>query len=131
MRQLLGIALIMVLTVGAMAAGAGIYKWLESTDTQEAVTEATTPVRVDGPNLNDWQIIELIYDYTKDLVDENGYYSLDARCLHTAVDGKSWSYNEGTDTWLVGSVGPYCQGLEHWLIDDSTGAVEYLGPAGK
>ena len=44
MKQLLGIAAVVALTVGAMAAGAGIYKW--------TMVDATLPVATPSPALS-------------------------------------------------------------------------------
>jgi len=61
LKQLPGIAFIMVLTAGAMAAGAGLYKWA----TPESVIAPATPVPHE-PNLSRHLIDGLLRQYLLD-----------------------------------------------------------------
>jgi hypothetical protein len=58
LKQLLGIAVIMVLTMAAVAAGAGIYKWA----TPEPAIVSATPVPLE-PNLSRDLINSLLRKY--------------------------------------------------------------------
>ena len=143
MRLLLGIALVMVLTVGAMAAGAGIYKWLESTDTQtnaQEVTEAPTPTPQHYQNLTRDAVDRLLGQYI-DLPDSPGlgclYRRISKRIKLAFLDGPELSemvlnsvdtfYSRPRDVWVVRATGGTCKGIESWLISDTDGAISYVG----
>ena len=136
LKKLLGIALILLLTVGAMAAGAGIYKWVIYEPA--TILPASSPI-TPKPTLNRSLIGGLLTEYVSDetspgrecLVIGGSFrgmsdidYDLEFNRLRwlTSVDGNGFN-------WTIRATGGNCKGLEKWEIDDNTGAIEYLGPS--
>lgn len=130
LKQLLGIALVMLLTVGAMAAGAAIYKWSTATPTQTAIGEAipVTPTAnsTNYQNLDDKLIRKLLEQY------RDGEEVPPGHCLGKPIDfNVTWGYMRITDEWVARAAGEGCQGVELIIIDDGTGEIRHLRPVVK
>ena len=112
MKRVLLIALFLVFTLGAMAAGAGIYKW----------TSAPTH----KPNLPYFLIEGLLTEYIS-YEGNPGQECLRFRGMQMLSTDWRANYNSENGTWMVRSTGKNCTGIESWEIDDATGAITYLG----
>ena len=133
MKQVLLIVLVVVLTVGAMAAGAGIYKWAMVTPHPAPEPIPTpAPASTPEPTLNKSLIGDLLQGYVLD----SNVSDTDVRCITCRPGGKrrpNWIGAGGLDLryiddkWTLYHAGPRCKGLETWEIDDATGAITYLG----
>ena len=120
MKRVLLIALFLVFTLGAMAAGAGIYKW-------------TIPEAKPTYTLNQELIEGLLKEYVSDIGNPGRH------CL-TSPRGRSKrnlrgnlmslnypTYDGENNKWTLRATGDDCTGIESWEIDDATGAIKYLG----
>ena len=110
--------MVVALTVGAMAAGAGIYKWAAP---EPVIVPPTivppTPEPMPSKPLLDRLMLEYVIDSK----------SPGRPCL---IDGPKlpsvrYVYKDGK--WIYHSSGDRCDGLETWEIDDVTGAIKYVG----
>ena len=129
----------MVLTVGAMAAGAGIYKWTMVTPEVNGpawgAMVADGPAPTPEPTLNKFLLNGLLQEY----VTGGGGSNPGRECLVEPVYlPKRWlrielldhtfpEYDGKTGNWTLRVTGDRCKGLETWEIDDATGAIKYLG----
>ena len=122
----------MVLTVGAMFAGAGIYKWGSPTAIPSA-TIVPSPSPLPTPNLNRGLIFGLLKEYVSE-TSSAGLTCLTRRAGPAEPDGMRFLKREAANgavymagKWTVRLTGGQCNALEIWEIDDMTGAIEYLG----
>jgi len=132
LKQVLLIVLVVVLTVGAMAAGAGIYRWVTS-DVTQTVTQEDIPIPAPTPKPqpNIFIMRGLLEEYAKD----------DSNPGTACLKNKSWQslikivgveisvfYDERyPGKWTVISSGLDCKGIETWTIDWVNSRIEYIG----
>ena len=130
LNQVLLIAVVMALTIVAMAAGAGIYKWAATPAIVPTATPTiATPTVAPSPSLTSDLISGLLREYIEELdLKSPGIDCLvrfdiysDAHLLPL----EDPTYQQGK--WTLRKSGSTCDGVESWEIDDATGAIKYLG----
>jgi len=123
----------MVLTMGAMVAGAGIYKWASPTIVP-ATSVPPLSTFVPEPNLSPSLLIGLLKEYVSDKSSPgrtcltrapSPLFDIDLTVGKRYLRNVQKAYLDGK--WTVRATGEECSGLEIWEIDDVTGAIEYLG----
>ena len=123
----------MVLKVGAMAAGAGIYKWTMVTPADTPKVPTPTP----RPTLNMSLLNGLLVEYTTGgggrnpgwkCLTELKWPNLQSPTLRRNLLAENFpEYDGETGNWTLRVTGDRCKGLETWEINDATGAIKYLG----
>ena len=135
LNQVLLIAVVMALTVAAMAAGAGIYKWAATPAIVPTATPTiATPTVAPSPNLTYDLLAGLLYEYMSELdlkspgidcsVGFSPYRREDAE-RYRNYDHTKATYQQGK--WTLRNTGKTCDGVESWEMDDATRAIKYLG----
>ena len=122
--------MVVALTVVAMAAGAGIYKWAMVTP-HPAPEPIPTPTPASTPEPN---LVGLLPGLLQEYVSDLDVSDMDTKCIRYNLLGSrafvglkavKWRYMDGK--WTIRNTGSDCTGIETWEIDDATGAIKYLG----